>query len=180
MKKTFVLALLPLTFTFNSCSESKNDTESFEWKGGKVWLDRISHDQNCIRFTRNGEDVSVQPLPWPVYRFTFGDLNGDSIPEIAVGVIKKTPYWQQVDRRLFIYGLYKGRDFYPVWRGSHVASKLIDFTIDSSTQPAKVHTLEQRADSSHYEAEYVLGAFGLRFIKYLKENSSPKQYYSRK
>ena len=163
-----------LTMAFASCKTP--DKEEFVWNGGTVWLDRRNDTLSFIRFSKDGEVVASQRLPWPVYRFTFGDLDGDSVPEVAVGVIKETHYWKQMDKRLFIYQIYTKQHFVPLWLGSHVASELIDFKIDRSTQPAMVRTIERRKDSSLYEAEYYLSKFGLKFKRYINENTTIKHY----
>lgn len=176
MKRLPLFVIIALSLT---CCSTK-ETESFEWKGGKVWLDRISDTLSVIRFTKDGKDISIQPLPWPVYRFDWGDVDGDGIPEVGVGVIKKTPYWHQMDRRLFIYQLYKGSTIVPYWRGSHMASKLNDFYFDRNQKPAKIHTLETRRDSSKYEAEYYMSAFGPIFKQYIADTITTEQFNNHK
>ena len=179
MYKAVFLALALLASSLYSCHNKAPEPESFQWDGGTIRLDRINDSLSAIRFEKKGVLVSFQPLPWPVYRFTWGDLDGDSIPEVAVGVIKETPFWHQMDRRLFIYQLYKGQIFVPLWKGSHVASKLEDFYIDRDCKPAAVRTLETRRDSSLYEAEYHLGKFGLIFTRYVSEHTTKQQFFNR-
>lgn len=167
--------------SFFSCSNNRlEESEQFDWNGGVIRLDRKNDSLSFIRYERNGIEICSQALPWPVYRFSWGDINGDSIPEVAVGVIKETPFWKQKDRRLFIYELYKDHDFVPLWRGSHVASKLEDFYIDRRKNPATVRTLEIRRDSSKYEAEYVLGKFGLKFKRYVADTITTSQFLIKK
>lgn len=169
-----VQAAFVLTMAFESCNTP--DKEEFDWNGGKVWLDRKNDTLSFIRYSKDGEIVASQRLPWPVYRFTYGDLDCDSIPEVAVGVIKETYYWKQMDRRLFIYQIYKDQHIVPLWLGSHVASELMDFKIDRRTKPAMVRTIERRKDSSLYEAEYYLSKFGLKFKRYINESATIKHY----
>lgn len=169
-----VISAVMLAGAFASCTEPEK--EAFECCGGTVWLDRKNDTLSYIRFSRDGEIVASQRLPWPVYRFSYGDLDGDSLPEVAVGVIKETYYWKQMDRRIFIYQIYKNQHIVPVWKGSHVASELMDFRIDRRTQPALVRTIERRKDSSLYEAEYYLSKFGLKFKRYINESATIKHY----
>ena len=65
-------------------------TESFQWDGGVVRLDRIHDSLSFIRYEHRGRELSSWRLPYPVYRFDWGDINADGVPEIAVGVIKPT------------------------------------------------------------------------------------------
>ena len=176
MTKQFLSYVLLTFVTLLLVCCSSQDNEEFEWNGGRVWLDRINDSLSFIRYSKDGEIVTSQRLPWPVYRFTYGDLDGDSIPEVAVGVIKETYYWKQLDRRIFIYQIYKNQHIVPVWKGSHVASELMDFIIDRRTHPAMVRTIERRKDSSLYEAEYYLSKFGLKFKRYINETATQKHY----
>ncbi|MBQ4035100.1 MAG: nuclear receptor-binding factor 2 [Paludibacteraceae bacterium] len=176
MRSTTIFLLLSV-LTFCCCSSNKSEkAERFDWNGGVIRLDRINDSLSIIRYEKNGVEICNQPLPWPVYRFTWGDINEDSVPEVAVGVIKETPFWHQMDRRLFIYQLYKGQHFVPLWKGSHVASKLEDFYIDQSQKPAMVRTLEIRQDRSKYEAEYYLGKFGLKFKRYVADSTTTAKF----
>lgn len=163
-----------LVISLISCSSAHK--EEFEWNECKVWLKRVNDTLNFICYSKNDEIVTSKKLPWPVYRFTYGDLDGDSVPEVVVGVIKETFYWKQKDKRIFIYQLYNGQHIVPLWLGSHVASELIDFDIDRTTQPAMVHTIEKHKDSSLYEAEYYLSSFGLKFKRYIFEHTNKKHY----
>ena len=71
--------------------------------------------------------VERWPLPYPVYRFQTGDINGDGRTDVLVGVIKSTRYDPQVARRLFIFMVYKDRYIRPLWMGSRLSHPLVDF-----------------------------------------------------
>lgn len=103
-------------------------------------------------------------LPYPVYRFDAGDLTGDSIPEVTIGVIKPTKYWKEPAKRLFIYHLYHGKYIRPLWLGSRVGSPLVDFKVCRDSFPAVIHTIEMNSDSSQFSAEYRLQGFGLKYV----------------
>lgn len=107
-------------------------------------------------------------LPYPVYRFDCGDLTGDSVPEVCVGVIKPTRYWPE-GKRLFIYHLFRGRYIRPLWLGSRVGNPLIDFKVCRDSVPACIHTKECGPDSTVIRNEYYLYGFGLQFRKQLKQ-----------
>ena len=42
-------------------------------------------------------------LPYPVYQFQTGDVDGDGSEDAMVGVIKGTRFYPQEGRRLFIF-----------------------------------------------------------------------------
>lgn len=114
-------------------------------------------------------------LPYPVYRFSCGDLTGDGVPEIAVGVIKGTRYFPMPDKRLFIYRIADGRYVRPFWLGSRVGQPLDDFRIVDDENPAVIRTIEKERDGSFLVAEYRAKSFGLRFVHYLCRNVSHEE-----
>jgi len=61
--------------------------------------------------------------PWKV---AAGDVDGDGIDEISVGVFKKTPLYQVMDKRPFIY-YYKDNRLLPKWRGSRLSKPFDDY-----------------------------------------------------
>ncbi len=103
-------------------------------------------------------------LPYPVYRFDYGDLTGDSVPEIVVGVIKSTKYWKVEAKRLFIYHLYHGRYIRPLWLGSRVGNPLEDFSVCRDSFPAVICTKERKRDSTLIYSKYKIQGFGLKYI----------------
>ena len=143
-------------------------TECFPWDGGVVRLDRIHDSLSFIRYERRGKEMSSWCLPYPVYRFDWGDVNGDGIPEIAVGVIKSTRFFPKPDKRLFLFKLYQGKHIRPLWLGSHVAFRIDDFSIERDSVPALIHTTEWQHDSVPVEALYRQQGFGIKFIRILK------------
>jgi len=62
--------------------------------------------------------------PW---KLLITELDGDPLPEIALGVIKKTRHDTQFVKRLFIYD-WTGSCLFPKWLGSSLALPLDDFT----------------------------------------------------
>lgn len=113
--------------------------------------------------------VDVWTLRDSLYRFDCGDVTGDSLPEILVGVVRATRYRPERDRRLFIFKLYRGELIRPLWLGSRVGLPLVDFRVERDSLPAMVHTWERRPDSTLVEAVYRYQGFGLKFVRYLSE-----------
>ncbi len=131
---------------------------------GILRLVAVTDSTNCIEHVRGDSVVDTWKLDYPVYRFTCGDVTGDSIPEVLVGTIKATRYRPEKDKRLFIFHLYKGRFIRPLWLGSRVGCPLIDFKVETDTVPNLVHTWE-RKDGDTIEVLYQLKGFGLKFLK---------------
>lgn len=134
-------------------------------KGEKrvISLECVNDSLYILHHTVNGTSVSDWKLPYPVYRFECGDLTGDGIPEIAVGVIKPTRYFPRPEKRLFLFKLYKERWIRPLWLGSRLARPLMDFQMVRDSVPARILTTERKADGSFVQALYRQEGFGLIF-----------------
>lgn len=159
--KGILLVLLSLVLA--ACHSTPS--ESFQWDGGVVCLDRIHDSLSFIRYERQGKELSSWRLPYPVYRFDWGDVNTDGVPEIAVGVTKSTRFFPHPDKRLFLFKLYQGKHIRPLWLGSHVAYRLDDFSIERDSVPALIHTIEHQNDSTVIHAFYRQQGFGIKFLR---------------
>ena len=131
---------------------------------GVLRLIAVTDSTNRIEHVRGDSVVDTWKLDYPVYRFTCGDMTGDSIPEVLVGTIKTTRYRPEKDKRLFIFHLYKGRFIRPLWLGSRVGCPLIDFKVETDTVPNFVHTWERRDNGDTIEVLYRLKGFGLKYV----------------
>ena len=67
-------------------------------------------------------------LPYPVYQFQVGDVDGNGVEDAVVGVIKKTRFHRELGRRLFIFKNYRGH-IRPLWMGSKLGGELVDFRV---------------------------------------------------
>lgn len=144
-----------------------NKSESFEYNGGTIGLKRVNDSLSYIFHEKNGEVISHWKLPYPVYRFDYGDFNGDSVPELAVGVTKSTLSSPQRANRLFLFKLYDKELIKPLWFGSRVTYKLIDFKVRRDTFPATIVTKEfNPLHNKTFEAEYKTHkGFGIERIR---------------
>lgn len=105
--------------------------------------------------------VSRWQLPYPVYQFTTGDVDGDGSIDALVGVEKATRYYP-MGRRLFIFKNYKGH-VRPLWMGSKLGGILQDFRFIDG----RVRSLECSTNGLYAVAEYEWAGFGLRFVRFL-------------
>lgn len=62
--------------------------------------------------------------PWKI---VIGDVDGDKIDDISVGVYKKSPLHPVMAKRPFIYSFIDGK-LEPKWRGSRLSKPFIDYT----------------------------------------------------
>jgi hypothetical protein len=102
------------------------------------------------------------PLPYPVYRFCTGDVDGDGSEDALVGVVKATRYYPEEGRRLFIFKNFHGH-VRPLWLGSKLGGILLDFRFTNGL----IRSLETTTDHRYVVAEYEWGGFGMRFLRFL-------------
>ena len=101
-------------------------------------------------------------LPYPVYQFQTGDVDGDGSPDALVGVVKSTRFYPEKGRRLFIFKQVN-KKARPLWLGSKLGGILEDFRyIDG-----KVRALESTTDSLYVVSNYRWGGFGMTFDRFI-------------
>ena len=109
-------------------------------------------------------------LPYPVYQFQTGDVDGNGSIDALVGVIKSTRFYPEKGRRLFIFKNKRAR-IRPLWLGSKLGGILVDFRfIDNH-----VRSLEKTLDNKFVVAEYAWQGFGLGFERFIVTNVSEKK-----
>lgn len=117
-------------------------------------------------------------LPYPVYRFETGDVDGDDSADAMVGVVKATRFYPEQARRLFIFKAVRGKKksgskgdgnakakvkVRPLWLGSKLGGVLEDFRFTGG----RIRALESTADSLYVVAEYRWQSFGMAFDRFL-------------
>lgn len=162
--------LLFIAMVFLSCTPKSNDTLITELDGNRleVSLKALTDSTNTLQLTVNGLLHSEWPLNYPVYRFDYGDVTGDGIPEIAVGVIKPTRFDPKPDKRLFLFRITGQYDIRPLWLGSRVAQPLADFRISSERDSVYIRTMEREQSGKYLVARYYWKGFGIAFHDYIE------------
>jgi hypothetical protein len=100
-------------------------------------------------------------LPYPVYQFQTGDVDGDGNEDAMVGVIKSTRFYPEKGRRLFIFKQVNGKAR-PLWLGSKLGGNLQDFRFING----HIRSLE-KAERLYVVADYKWGGFGMTFDHYI-------------
>lgn len=118
-------------------------------------------------------------LPYPVYQFQTGDIDGDGTTDAMVGVIKRTRFHPERARRLFIFKQAGTRAaaqpsrrlrVRPLWLGSRLGGILEDFRYLAPTSGdsiARIRALESTTDSLYVVSDYRWGGFGLTFDRFI-------------
>lgn len=147
----------------------KVDTNEFKYinhnDSGYICCRCINDSLYVLSHIKNDSVVDEWKLPYPLFQFDCADLTSDGVPEICVGVIKKTKYRPVMDKRLFIFKLHRGIYIRPLWLGSRVSNPLIDFKLENDSSVALIHTWEQTPDSVS-QVIYRYHGFGIKFVKY--------------
>jgi len=97
-------------------------------------------------------------LPYPVYQFQTGDVDGDGNIDAMVGVIKSTRFYPQKARRIFIFKK-RNNKARPMWMGSKLGGILEDFIFSDG----KIRALESTTDSLYVVSGYKWSGFGMAF-----------------
>lgn len=101
-------------------------------------------------------------LPYPVYQFQTGDVDGDGQTDAMVGVIKGTRYYPEKARRIFIFKQVNGKAR-PLWLGSKLGGILEDFRYTNG----KIRALEKTTDGQYVVSDYHWDGFGMAFDHYI-------------
>ena len=101
-------------------------------------------------------------LPYPVYQFQTGDVNGDGSEDAMVGVIKSTRFYPEKARRLFIFKQVNGKPR-ALWMGSKLGGILEDFRFVDG----KIRALESTTDSLYVVSDYKWDRFGMAFDHFI-------------
>lgn len=152
-------------FFLLSCQSGKENV--YRYVGGEIRLEVVNDTLSILRHIPTsysppsmggvGGESSFS-LPYPTFRLSCGDLTGDGTPEIGVGVVKRTRFSPEKEKRLFIFHLTEGCLIRPLWMGSHVGARLDDFRFDDR----HVCTTEHDADGNTFNRTYELTSFGLK------------------
>jgi hypothetical protein len=165
MRFSFLLIAIAITLLLASCARNAVEICRTEY-GRVVLIDGNDTTAAILHIAHSGDTLSDWRLYHSVYHYDYGDVNGDRLPEIVVGVTKKTRYWRDEDKRLFIFKLYDGQLIRPLWLGSRLGCPIVSFYIERDSVPARIVSTEQCGDSTIH-AMYRIKGFGPKFEKYL-------------
>lgn len=143
--------------------------DAFSQERGGFSLEQ-KNDTLSILTLRTDSTYDRWELPYPVYQFATGDVDGDGSIDAMVGVIKTTRYFREKGRRLFIFKNYEGL-VRPLWMGSKLGGILEDFRFIDG----KIRSLECTTDGKYVVAEYRWEHFGMGFERFLLKNVTKEE-----
>ena len=108
-------------------------------------------------------------LPYPVYQYQTGDVDGDGREDAIVGVIKGTRFYPEKARRIFMFKLVNGKAR-PLWLGSKLGGMLEDFKYVDG----KIRALEKAGNGLYVVSDYKWGGFGMAFDHYIIKGVNKK------
>ena len=103
-------------------------------------------------------------LPYPVYQYQEGDVDGDGRVDAMVGVVKPTRFYPERGRRLFVFKQLDSGKVRPMWLGSKLGGILCDFRF---MEGGTVRSLEMTTDSLYVVADYRWSGFGMAFERFI-------------
>lgn len=156
------ILLFSMPFVLTATAEEKADSAVFS-------LRQVNDTLHVLELSSKRQ-VSKWPLPYPVYQFQTGDVDGDGKTDAMVGVIKSTRYFPEKGRRLFIFKNYEGH-VRALWLGSRLGGILQDFRFVDG----HIRSLETTTDNRYVVAEYQWEHFGMGFRRFLAKNVSREE-----
>lgn len=139
-------------------------------KGQKFTLQTVNDSLSWLVLTTDSTEDRWR-LPYPVYQFQTGDIDGNGIEDAIVGVVKATRFYPEPARRLFIYKNFHNK-VRPMWMGSHLGGILQDFRfIDQkggdNGQMGLIRSLQTTTSGLYVVADYRWQGFGMGFERFL-------------
>lgn len=132
-------------------------------------LERTS-DSCSVLVLATDSTSDVWRLPYPVYQFRIGDVDGDGVEEALVGVVKTTRFYSEKGNRLFVF---KNRDgkIRPLWMGSQLGEVLVDFCVADG----KLISIEKCRNGQYNLNEWEWSRFGPSFLRYIMTNATSEE-----
>lgn len=129
----------------------------------KIYINSIGKKKST--FTKDISDLNV-------WKLEVGDIDGDGIDEVGLGVYTQSPLHPIDAKRPYIY-TFNGEDLIPKWRGSRLSRPFIDFIFydidkDKTDEIVSIEILR--------EEKYIINSYkwkGFGFEGYLESKEVP-------
>jgi len=166
----WLLMLMPMGGRSQETGDRRQET-GVESQGYEL---RKEHDSLYWLRATGGRKADEWRLPYPVYQFQTGDVDGDGSMDAMVGVIKKTRFYP-LGKRLFIFkqidakataSMHRRKLVRPMWLGSKLGGNLEDFRYVAPADGdslGRIRALESTTDSLFAVSDYKWSGFGMKF-----------------
>ena len=166
----WLLMLMPMGGRSQETGDRSRET-GVESQGYEL---RKEHDSLYWLRATGGRKADEWRLPYPVYQFQTGDVDGDGSMDAMVGVIKKTRFYP-LGKRLFIFkqidakataSMHRRKLVRPMWLGSKLGGNLEDFRYVAPADGdslGRIRALESTTDSLFAVSDYKWSGFGMKF-----------------
>ena len=166
----WLLMLMPMGGRSQETGDRSRET-GVESQGYEL---RKEHDSLYWLRATGGRKADEWRLPYPVYQFQTGDVDGDGSMDAMVGVIKKTRFYP-LGKRLFIFkqidakataSMHRRKLVRPLWLGSKLGGNLEDFRFVAPADGdslGRIRALESTTDSLFAVSDYKWSGFGMKF-----------------
>ena len=169
----WLLMLMPMGGRSQETGDRRQET-GVESQGFEL---RKEHDSLYWLRATGGRKADEWRLPYPVYQFQTGDVDGDGSEDAMVGVIKKTRFYP-MGKRLFIFKQIDGtnpkgeacKKVRPMWLGSKLGGILEDFRYvapAAGDSLGRIRALESTTDSLYVVSDYKWSGFGMKFERFV-------------
>lgn len=112
--------------------------------------------------------------PWAI---SLCELDGDSLPEVAVGVWKSARYDPAVKNRLFIFDWTENDVLFPKWLGSRLGLPFLDFGFARAPDGLdRLLTLEHSGEERLVLRQYHWNGFGFSHDRDLDRVTNPENF----
>ena len=170
IKKILIVSCLILNACVNQGVESSKEISN------GFTLEKLNDSLSYVVLSTDSL-VDKWELPYPVYQFQTGDIDGDGNEDVIVGVIKMTRFDSTLANRIFIFKNYNGY-VRPMWLGSKLSKPLVDFRFCQSQNGSRIKSIEKEKEGKYLVAEYKWRKFGLEHVQYIEREVSIEHAYN--
>lgn len=106
---------------------------------------------------------SIANRAWKPWKLEVGDVDGDGVPDFAIGVLKSTRFIKQPHTSVFIY-TFDGKAIHKKWLGSTVGRPLLDFLVEKEREKTFLWTLEDAGEGRQAVRKLSWSGFGFHSV----------------
>ena len=115
---------------------------------GRHYVSLTTAEDPSVRVIAGGRTLwQGVPREYNPWKLAGGDIDGNGMPDFAVGLLKSTHLYPHAHRTVFFYEI-RGGEVVPKWRGSSLGRPLVDFAYASLARGPRLVALQTYLDGS--------------------------------